>query len=237
MSEPDHLEANDVPQTAGGPRGSSRVQWIGLLALVVALGAIWYWQNRTVPTAVDWEHDADAAFARAAAEGRPVLLKFYLHGCAPCAALDGEVFADAEIGREVNASCVPLSLDLQQERRLSGRYGVGAAPTLLVLSPSGDVLAGPANPGGSNRRAWFEQFLQRGLARWREQHPAPAASQPAGPAAAETRGATAISGGASEKVSDTLSPERETVSDTAPPETAVTPETRPGRESAEPSGN
>jgi uncharacterized protein YyaL (SSP411 family) len=157
---------------------SWRSPLVGLLLLALAIGAIWLWQTWPTPSAVTWLEADEEALARAKAEDRPVLVKFYLVGCGPCKAMDREVFADERIGAWVNRTCVPLTLDLQTDRRFSVRHGVESAPTLILLTPEGRTLAGPANPPGAGRLEWFEAFLKKGLERWQNRQAA-GASRPA----------------------------------------------------------
>lgn len=151
------------------PKGSqSRSRWAVGLLFVLALGAIWYWRNNKAPSAVQWMRDADAAFARAEREDRPVLIRFSLNPCSPCDALDAEVFSDPEVGRRVAANFVPLSLDLAERPPLAARYGIIYAPTCVIARPDGRELLPPAGPPKSSRRKWFDQFTAAGLALYRQ---------------------------------------------------------------------
>ncbi len=160
------------------PKGSRpRSRWAVGLLFVLALGAIWYWRNNKAPSAVQWMRDADAAFARAAREDRPVLIRFALDRCPACDALDAEVFSNPEVGRRVAADFVPLSLDLAESPPLAARYGIVAAPTCVIAGPDGRELLPAAWPTGSSRREWFDLFTAAGLALYRQRS---TPSRPAG---------------------------------------------------------
>jgi protein disulfide-isomerase len=100
---------------------------------------------------VAWTTDFAAAVERAQASGRPLLLKFTgSDWCPPCQRLQAEVFNTDEMARfaadELIAVYVdfprrkPLSPELKaQNEQLAQRFGIRSFPTVLLLSPDGEV--------------------------------------------------------------------------------------------------
>ncbi|MCR5414750.1 MAG: thioredoxin family protein [Kiritimatiellae bacterium] len=88
--------------------------------------------------------DFDAAKKRAAKEGKLILADFTGSGwCVWCKRLDDEVFRDPSFAPAVTNDLVLVTLDSPGKNRhpLVKRYDVHMFPTVLVLDPSGGVLA------------------------------------------------------------------------------------------------
>jgi len=110
-----------------------------------------------------WEESDKAAFRRASREGKPVLIWFTDSKSSPgCKALAGELFSKSEFDSWVKERFVRLRVDSQVRQRepklsldeaatkeanlreyvttLKKRYKVLGHPTVLVLSPDGEVI-------------------------------------------------------------------------------------------------
>lgn len=91
--------------------------------------------------ALAWETDERAAFARARAERKDVLIDFRSEWCAPCKELDARTFSDPAVIAHVAPRYVPLKLDLTAdgpaEQALMQRYGVDLLPTVMFASADG----------------------------------------------------------------------------------------------------
>lgn len=80
--------------------------------------------------------------AQAKAEGKKVFLDCYTSWCGPCRVMSNTVFTRTEVGTFFNDHFVCLKLDMEQGEGpdVAKRYGVKAFPTMLILSPEGEVL-------------------------------------------------------------------------------------------------
>ena len=92
--------------------------------------------------AVRWEPWRDAAFARARAEGKRVLLSISASWCHWCHVMDEESFAHPEVIRQLNNRFIPVRVDSDQRPDINSRYNMGGWPTVAVLDAEGDVIAG-----------------------------------------------------------------------------------------------
>ncbi len=86
-------------------------------------------------------HDAEAAFARAAAEARPLLIDFGAAWCPPCQVMAAEVFEDPDNAADLDRFVV-LMIDADHPASWvhKDRYGVGSYPTVVAASPTGEEL-------------------------------------------------------------------------------------------------
>lgn len=130
--------ADTPPQPAAAPR-SSRRAWGGVLLFVLTLGVVAY-VERAAPEPAGWGEDLVAGMARAAAEGKPLVVAFNLHGCPPCERMKRTTLVARPVV-EALQGFVPVRLDVQHHQEAAIRYGVFAAPTYLVLGADGTVLS------------------------------------------------------------------------------------------------
>ncbi|MDA1223402.1 MAG: thioredoxin family protein, partial [Planctomycetota bacterium] len=100
--------------------------------------------DRTAPRAdkpLAFRHDVDQALADAKATGKRVFLDFETTWCGPCKQMDLMVYtARAVVTAAATADLICVKVDGDERRDLVKRFGVEAYPTLLVLSPEGEVL-------------------------------------------------------------------------------------------------
>lgn len=156
------MPRRDAGPTRGDPRGLLAVA-AALLVVRVILGIHESHNPPLRPDLVRWRPAATAA-AEARAQGRPVLYDFTAEWCAPCRAMEREVFADAEGAAFINGRFVPVRvLDRQREQgrnpplvdSLQARFHVTGFPTLVVVPPRGGepvTLDGYAGKGATLTR-------------------------------------------------------------------------------------
>lgn len=124
-----------------------RLFWIGAIAAVLIVQ--WpmvkglYYRTADAPpesSRIEWRTDLDAALAESRRTGRPVLADFSADWCPPCIAMQHDVWPDDRVEQAVIGGYVPLVIDVDRDVEASGRYGVRAIPTILVLDGDGRVL-------------------------------------------------------------------------------------------------
>lgn len=93
-------------------------------------------------TDVAWEPWSAAAFARAAGEGKPVLLSLTAEWCGACRSMDGTSFADPGVATTINERFVPIRVDADDRPDIAERYSLGGWPTTAFLTASGGLLGG-----------------------------------------------------------------------------------------------
>ncbi|MEX2316740.1 MAG: thioredoxin family protein, partial [Pirellulales bacterium] len=114
-----------------------------LLAVLLSLPA--HAQTDSIP----WTTNIEAAKAEARQTGRFVLVHFFTEDCAPCKALDRNVFAQPEVGNSLKAQFVFVKLNANDNPATAGSMGITRVPTDVVITPDGEVigkLISPATP-------------------------------------------------------------------------------------------
>lgn len=140
--------------------------WLVVGLVVVAVAVMW----RSVapapagPELVAWRQDATRAFSDARTQDRLTFLYFTADWCPPCRVMKAEVYSDPQVAALLNEQLVPVKVDMTApgaaENAMAMQFGVAYLPTMLMLSPGGqviDVYSGPP------KREAFTQWLNRSL--------------------------------------------------------------------------
>ncbi|MBU1651590.1 thioredoxin family protein, partial [bacterium] len=134
-------------------------KWFGILAVVtglllflMGLTSIAGWQlpasgTGTVETTQmepDWIiNDIDGAFAKAAAEHKPIMMDFYADWCVACVELDHKTYNQPEI-IDRSKKFVNLKIDFTAQndwsKKITAEYDVKGMPTVIFFTPDGTEL-------------------------------------------------------------------------------------------------
>ncbi len=87
-----------------------------------------------------WEQSLDAAKQLAAQTNRLVLIHFGAPWCAPCQALQRDVFSKPGFGEALKASFVAVKLNADHFPATARQYGVETLPTDVVITPQGQLI-------------------------------------------------------------------------------------------------
>lgn len=119
----------------------------GRVLFAVFLGLLagsWFWGRRpSPPTAspIAWEASLAQAQAKAAAEGKLVMVDFYTEWCRWCRKLDAETFTNEKVIQAIAEGFVPVRLDAEKEGAdHAQQLGVEAYPTVVFLDAEGKEL-------------------------------------------------------------------------------------------------
>ena len=111
---------------------------------------------------IHWQEWGAAAFEQAQLEDKPVLLSISAVWCHWCHVMDETSLSDPEVVRLVNRDYVPVRVDSDQRPDVNARYNMGGWPTVALLTPEGDVIAGYTYMDSSRLRT----VLERGGKAW-----------------------------------------------------------------------
>lgn len=110
-------------------------------------------EEATASTEEGWVTDFEAAKQTAEQEGKYMILNFTgSDWCGWCIKLDEEVFSKEAYRSFASENLVEVELDfprgkklpqetVQQNEKLSDTYGIRGYPTILILSPEGELVA------------------------------------------------------------------------------------------------
>lgn len=108
------------------------------------LAGSWFWGRRPSPppaSPIAWEANLPQAQARAAAEGKVVMVDFYTEWCRWCQKLDAETFTNEKVTRAIAEGFVPVRLNAEKEGAdQAQRLGVEGYPTVVFLNAEGKEL-------------------------------------------------------------------------------------------------
>jgi uncharacterized protein len=91
---------------------------------------------------ITWLPWSAEAFARAAREGKPVLLSITAAWCQACHEMDRTTYADPEVAALVRDRFVAVRVDTDRRPDINERYNLGGWPTTAFLTANGDVITG-----------------------------------------------------------------------------------------------
>jgi uncharacterized protein YyaL (SSP411 family) len=97
---------------------------------------------RTLSTDVWWQPWGRAAFDRARALRKPVLLSIAAEWCGSCREMDRTSYSDPFIATTINEQFVPIRIDADKRPDISERYSLGGWPTTAFLTADGVVAGG-----------------------------------------------------------------------------------------------
>src|SRR5688500_6643388 len=104
-----------------------------------------------------WNEWSPAAFARAAAEKRPMLLSLVTAWSDECAMMDDETYSRPEIASLIEERFVAVRVDGDRRPDLNERYNLGGWPTTAFLTGRGEVLTGGTYFDGERMIATLRQ--------------------------------------------------------------------------------
>ena len=131
--------------------------------------------------AADWETDFAKASASAGKSGRYMLLDFSgSDWCGWCMKLDEEVFSQAEFEKYAKDNLVCVIVDFPQQKKqdeklqaqnadLASKYGINGYPTVVILSPDGELVGTTGYQQGGARK--YVGSLQAMIAQYEKTHP------------------------------------------------------------------
>ena len=118
---------------------------------------------------VAWHEWGDAAFARARAEGKPILLDVGAVWCHWCHVIDRESYENPELAAIINEHYIPVKVDRDERPDVDSRYqaavsamtGQGGWPLTAFLTPEGKPFFGGTYfpPDDAMGRPGFRRIL------------------------------------------------------------------------------
>lgn len=128
----------------------SRSSWLLWILVLGVVGFMqwpmlkgWYYKSNATPpppASFTWRTDLDSALVDARLSGRLVFVDFHATWCPPCITMQHDVWPDPAVGAAMDAAYIPVAIDVDRDPGTSGRYGVRAIPTLVVLDEDGRVI-------------------------------------------------------------------------------------------------
>jgi len=82
-----------------------------------------------------WGRDYGHAWRKAKKINRPVLLHFHATWCGPCQQMEREVLNTPKVLHELDACCVAVKIDCDQQPDLVQKFGVEALPCDVLVTP------------------------------------------------------------------------------------------------------
>jgi len=111
-------------------------------------------------SAIVWENYASGV-KKAGDSGKPMMIDFYADWCGWCRKLDMEVYTDASVQKSAEGF-ICIKVDCDRETDLSEKFGINGLPTILLLSPTGEVIQ---RVEGFVEKETLSEYMQEALKR------------------------------------------------------------------------
>ena len=125
----------------GGWTEKLRKGW-GVALVVAGLFGAWSWYMAPKQE-LPWLHDEPAAFAKAKAEHKGVMIDFGATWCNPCRELE-HTFADAQVYSQINDNFITLKFDVSEDNATNdarkAKYDAGNLPAVRYLTADGKLV-------------------------------------------------------------------------------------------------
>ncbi len=82
----------------------------------------------------------EKGFQVAQQENKPVMVYFWAIWCQYCAKFQTDTLGNPDVKKILEQDYVLVAMDLDVDRDVSSRYGVGYPPYLIFMDPNGNVL-------------------------------------------------------------------------------------------------
>jgi len=130
----------------------------GIALVLIGVFGLWSW-NLAPKHHVPWVYgDEKAAFDRARAEHKGVMVDFSATWCNPCEELE-RTFGTDDVYEQITTNFVPLKFDVTEGTNVDlehkDRYGAQTLPAVVFLSPTGNVV------GRINREIEADTMLEK----------------------------------------------------------------------------
>jgi thiol:disulfide interchange protein DsbD len=78
-----------------------------------------------------------AALKKAKGANKLVMIDFYADWCGPCKQLDAKTFSNAKVRRFLQDRTIPVRVNVDDNRRLAGKYKIRAIPCMVFVDAEG----------------------------------------------------------------------------------------------------
>ncbi|MEM9252356.1 MAG: thioredoxin family protein [Planctomycetota bacterium] len=116
-------------------------RWFWRAMIIPAIVAVWYCFYAPA-NHIAWADSYASAQRQAAETGKPVLLFYTGKWCVPCTIMKRNVWADEEVAATVNASFIPVMIDVGDPREAAAieENQIHATPFTAIVDAQGQVL-------------------------------------------------------------------------------------------------
>lgn len=130
------------PEELSPPRGAVALAAaaLAIAAAVLAASCAPRAPNRTPAAAITWQSWEPAAFERAAAEHKLIVVDAGIEGCTACRDMHEETFRDPAVVAWMSAHAISISVDADAQPDLGERFDPWGWPAIGILAPSGQTL-------------------------------------------------------------------------------------------------
>ncbi|MHC4474824.1 MAG: thioredoxin family protein [Planctomycetota bacterium] len=92
---------------------------------------------------IDWIEDYQTGLDLAKQQNKPVLLAFYKKFTQYCSNMEQDTFKNEQVINFIEATFVPVMIDVDKQPQIARDYGVGYYPTHYIKDPHSDRVVGP----------------------------------------------------------------------------------------------
>jgi|Deesub1362A_J573_1020465.scaffolds.fasta_scaffold00109_68 thioredoxin-related protein len=96
--------------------------------------------GQTYISGLTWLNSLEAGIEQASSTGKPIMVYIWATWCKYCEQLEKDTYVNPEVNAIMKDNLVLVAINIDEQGDLAARFGVGAPPAEIFLTPNGEEI-------------------------------------------------------------------------------------------------